>query len=349
VIKLNLIPLKVPAWPAGDRHAWEQARNPVGTFDDGGLAAIWSPSTCRHVEQGYGTFLAWLELTGRLDVDVLPADRVTQDRLNAFLDAYALGRAQSTIGTTVKGIAYYHRAVTPSEGLPWLTKLAHRMMNTATPSRPKLPRIASIAELIRLGRWLMAQGQKDVDDGKVSGAQLYRDGLIIASLAVRPMRRRNLCGLRVNHSFTREGNSFRVRFSGKETKKGTRIDFCYPIWLVEPFEIYLRDMRPVLLKPEQKDEGWLWIGRRGRRLPANNMTTNVTNATDRYLDRAIPPHLFRDCATTDIALHDPVHIGIARDVLGHKTLASSQKFYNQAGSISALEKLSDVLSEILKG
>lgn len=93
----------------------------------------------------------------------------------------------------------------------------------------------------------------------------------------------------------------------------------------------------------------MWIGRRGRRLPANNLTTNVTNATDRYLERAIPPHLFRDCVATDIALYDPAHIGITKDVLGHKTLASSQKYYNQAGSISALEKLSDVLSEILKG
>jgi integrase/recombinase XerC len=344
--KLVVSPIKVPDWPAADRHLWEQARKSAGPFDDGGGAAAWSASTVRHVEQGYGTFLAWSAQTIGLNAEA--SATITEEQLKAFLDAYELGRAPLTVATIVKGIAYYYRAVNPPDGLVWLTKLAHHTMNTAPPSRPKLPRMASIAELTELGRWLMAQGLEDLTDGKISGAQVYRDGLMISALAARPLRRRNLCALRLGHSFLREPNGFRVKFSGKETKKGTRLNFRYPSRLTESFETYLRDVRPVLLKASENDEGWLWIGRRGRRLPPDNVTSNITGATRRYLDRAIPPHNVRDCAATDIAIYDPAYVGITKAVLGHKTLASSQEYYNQAANFTAIANWEAVLLSILE-
>jgi hypothetical protein len=51
----------------------------------------------------------------------------------------------------------------------------------------------------------------------------------------------------------------------------------------------------------------------------------------------LTPHsvMFTDCAATDIAIHDSARIGITMPVLGHSTLATSQKYYNQASSFSA--------------
>ncbi len=51
--------------------------------------------------------------------------------------------------------------------------------------------------------------------------------------------------------------------------------------------------------------------------------------------RPINPHLFRDCAATSIAIDDPVHVGIAARVLGHRTGSTTERFYNQARSIEA--------------
>jgi integrase/recombinase XerD len=45
--------------------------------------------------------------------------------------------------------------------------------------------------------------------------------------------------------------------------------------------------------------------------------------------------LFRDCAATSVAIHDPAHIGIASPLLGHRTETTTERFYNQARSVEA--------------
>lgn len=69
-------------------------------------------------------------------------------------------------------------------------------------------------------------------------------------------------------------------------------------------------------------------------MDGDEITQRVTIITKRHLERSIPPHLFRDCVATDIAVNDPTAIGIVTPVLGH-THASSKRFYNQATSFHA--------------
>jgi len=72
----------------------------------------------------------------------------------------------------------------------------------------------------------------------------------------------------------------------------------------------------------------------------------IGNVTKAHLGRRISPHLFRDCVATHIAIHDPKHVGITKAVLTHATLATSQKYYNQAGSIHVTRRQRDVLARL---
>lgn len=350
--KLELDLVKPPQWPPAWQQVWTEAKQPApNPFDKGGAASSWSTATHRTIEQGVGALIAWLQLRGKFD-PVLPLEeQIDQASIAAFLGAYSPGRAETTMATTVRGIAYYLRATMPPKGLPWLTKLAHRMSNSAIPARPKPPRMASVPELITLGFRLMEAGLDKLARGQISGAQVYRDGMMIACLAARPLRLRNLSSLRIGHSLLRTRTGYSVEFSGRQTKKGIAIEFVYPQWLIEPLDIYLDDVRPLLLsraRGDQGDAGWLWIGRRGKPLPSTNVTTTITNATLRHLGRGVSPHLFRDCAATGIALHAPEQVGITKDVLGHATSASGGKFYNQADSFKALAGWERVLVGLLE-
>jgi integrase/recombinase XerD len=46
-------------------------------------------------------------------------------------------------------------------------------------------------------------------------------------------------------------------------------------------------------------------------------------------------HLFRDCAATGIAIAAPERIEIVTAILGHTTIKTSERHYNQARSIEA--------------
>src|SRR3546814_8214783 len=53
--------------------------------DDAGFAAGWRPPTIRGCERGYGMWAGWLGRTGQLDPLTHPWDRVTRERVKAFI------------------------------------------------------------------------------------------------------------------------------------------------------------------------------------------------------------------------------------------------------------------------
>lgn len=55
----------------------------------------------------------------------------------------------------------------------------------------------------------------------------------------------------------------------------------------------------------------------------------------RHLGRAMSLHLFRDGATTTIAVEASGEIGIAGVVLGHSDRNASERYYNQARGVEA--------------
>jgi integrase len=61
----------------------------------------------------------------------------------------------------------------------------------------------------------------------------------------------------------------------------------------------------------------------------------VIARTREGLGRAINPHFFRDCAVTSLAIEDPGHIGIATPLLGHRTVSTTERYYNQPRGLEA--------------
>jgi integrase/recombinase XerC len=297
-------------------------------------------------ERGYGMWLYWLDRIGLLDPLTHPCDRLTRELIRAFITEYSIGRAALTVAGPVRGTAYVLRACAPPDGVDWLTRLAHRMTNTATPSRPKLPRMVRIADIVLLSDRLMDAGLEKLRNGRRSGAPIYRDGLIIGLLIHRPMRRRNLTDLRIDHNLFVDDIGIRITIPREETKKGVPFNGYVPKQLEQATFTYLDRVRPTLLKSGIPEEGWFWIGRRGQRMPAEDISIRVTKTTRQHFGRDISPHLFRDCAATEVALERPELIGMTKQLLGHITLASSQKYYNQATSFTAFSRHADVIRKL---
>ena len=121
-----------------------------------------------------------------------------------------------------------------------------------------------------------------VENGRRSGAQRFRDGLMIAALTARPLRVRNFAALKMGKTLTCDTKNIHVVFNGAgETKKGNLIEFDYPRALIAPMRWYLDNARPILReRATLPDDGLMWIGRRGRAMVVT-MPTN-TQAFNRH-------------------------------------------------------------------
>ncbi len=84
--------------------------------------------------------------------------------------------------------------------------------------------------------------------------------------------------------------------------------------------------------------------RPGARALCENMVYRRTmKLTQERLGRAINPHAFRHAAATSIAFSDPEHVMMTKSILGHSTLAASERYYNLAqetGSSAAVSRAS---------
>ena len=64
----------------------------------------------------------------------------------------------------------------------------------------------------------------------------------------------------------------------------------------------------------------------------------IMKRTKAKFGRAVHPHLFRHGAATAVATEDPEHVYLTRDLLGHTSLSTSERYYNLAQSLEATRR-----------
>ena len=161
----------------------------------------------------------------------------------------------------------------------------------------------------------------------------FRDGLMIALLAARPLRVSNLVAIRLGQQLIRQGDGWALVFEPHEMKNRRPFEIPFPRELNSALDTYLQTWRPALLQDHEMDH--LWITQYGRPMNSKAAHARVTKVTLRALGKSLNPHLFRDCAATSVALEDPEHVQIIASILGHSALSTAEKYYNQAHTLEA--------------
>ena len=209
----------------------------------------------------------------------------------------------------------------------------------ATPSR-KYGRLVGATELYALGLHLMSQATARHSSRR--SALLFRDGLIIALLALRPLRRRNITDLTLGRDVISVAGTWMIVLSPALTKTHVALEYDWPESLVEALDEYLRIHRPLLLGRRGR---WtspagdrLWVSADGSPLTQMALYDRVIFWTRKAFGKPVNPHLFRDSAATSLAIHDPVHVLLAAPLLGHRTFKTTERHYIQAQTLEAHRK-----------
>ena len=70
----------------------------------------------------------------------------------------------------------------------------------------------------------------------------------------------------------------------------------------------------------------------------------IESRTRQAFGSAVWPHLFRDCAVTELVDCAPEEIGIASDLLGHADLRTTRKHYIQAQGMTAHRRVQELIT-----
>jgi integrase/recombinase XerD len=326
-------------WPAEDRRRWIEGLRTGGLFEAAGAGAGWAPRSRRKFQSGYGRWLTWLHATGQLDNAVHPGDRVTPMRIAAYVAVLAATCAPYTCVARIEELYATLRILAPRGDWRWLTGVLATLRAGARPVHDKRRRLRPAAELAELGRRLMREAEAAKHWSPRARAVHYRDGLMIALLAYRPVRIRNFAALRLGRQLLHQGERYWLAFAAEETKTGQPWEAVFPDALLPCLACYLDHHRPVLLRGERHtapaDIDALWVSEVGTQLELGALGTRIRKHTARAFGASVPPHWFRSAAATSIAIEEPKHVADARHVLGHASLTSTERYYNQARSLEA--------------
>jgi integrase len=329
--------LKPKDWPDEDRRLWQAACKPGDLLagEEGARADHAIASNCK-AERGYGRWLTFLQMTDPGSLAEAPALRVTPDRVRRYVDSLiCLNNSTATILARLQELGEVARIMGPNLSWTFINALGSRIRARHKPLRDKR-NLKLSDELLDLGLSLI---DKATVAAGLEAAILHRDGLMIALLALVPLRRRNFAGLRLDRNLIAVNNSWLISLDACETKTHAPLEILWPGELVGPLGTYLNVHRPLLSASNgrwaKRIDNALWVSSHGSPMTEIAIYDRIRRHTQLAFGTAINPHLFRDAAATTLAIADPAHVRVAAPLLGHRTFTTTERFYQQAQSFDA--------------
>lgn len=332
--------LPMEQWPAPDRELWVAAHRRGGLLEEDGLAANWAHETNTLIATGYGRFLSYLAQVVDLAPQEAPASRITRPRVEAYVAELRRLNHSSTVAARLLQLVRAASVMAPASDWGWLRRLKNRLCRLATPTRDDRARLPPGDMLLELAMMLMQRGEGE-SGTTLQKALWFRDGLMIAVLCFCAPRARNLAGTVIAVNLQRRGDGWWLYSGPHETKTHRPIELPLPESLNSSIARYLAHHRQCLARLTG-DKTATWLSHRGRPF-TRQVGKVISGRTRRELGRAVNPHLFRKLIPTELAIHDPEHVGVAQAVLGHADYRTTERAYNMARALDAARRYQLVL------
>jgi integrase/recombinase XerD len=318
-------------WPAEDRIRWESAFKTGDRFDESGPGAHLAESTRRVQRESYARFLGFIS-THHQHLMHLPPDT----RIDRLLVADYVAWRRKSCGDVTVAIDLDHlrgalKLICLGVDWSWLLTITKRIAAAAPRRHPKYHLVTS-DRLYALGLELMDCAITDADAKHISKAHAfqYRDGLIIAFLALIPVRSRTLVAMRIGSHLVKTGGLWGLDIPAADTKNKRPLDYPISRELSARIDLYLDRFRRRM--PGAEKHTALWASNQGRPMCAMAIYQAVRNRTRKAFGFAVNLHRFRHAAASFWSIQDPANVRGAKDLLGQWSFGTTEKHYIMAQS-----------------
>lgn len=337
--------LPIEEWPASDRRAWKEACRPSARFRPGGTAGHLADVSRRDFANRYGAFLGFMQRSGRLNLDAGEAAQVTFANVQAYI-AELTDRVRSvTVHNCIYKLRRAAELLAPNGDFKWLAEIENDLALVMQP-RSKFDRLVFSNQLVEAGLTLIEEAQKFAN-GDFASARAIRNGLMIALLAVCPIRLKNFAALEIGNSFKEIDGRWWIALPSISTKSRRPDERCIPEWLNGSIGAYLIEARPILMGSSPAT-GALWISSTtGRAITWKNLGLLISKVTLQTLGVNVSPHLFRTAAASTAAAYGRAP-RLASALLNHTDPRITEEHYNRATSLSASQVYAEIVGKYLR-
>ncbi len=329
-------------WPHADQKAWEEACRPGVGLRRGGRANHYASVSRDDFARRYGAYLGFLQRSGSLDLTVAAAAQVTPSRVETYV-AELDGRVRSvTVWNCIYKLRMTAKLLDPKADFSWLAEIEKDLALVMVP-RNKFDRLVLSHRLVEAGLTLVAEAES-YTKGSFTLAKGVRDGLIIALLAVCPIRIKNFAGLEIGVTFKEVNGNWWITLPFKSTKTGTVEERPVPEFLNHAIDLYLKQARPMLIGTHSPSNA-LWISSTtGQRYTSKNLGTSISKITLRTVGVDVSPHLFRTAGATTAAMYGGDNPYLASAFLGYTDSRVTEN-YIRATTVNAAKEWGTIVRQ----
>lgn len=311
------------AWPPQDKELFQRAFEGIDLFDSGPGSSL-APATKYGRKTDYGQWVGFLAHIYPETLELPPWDRVDHRRVEDYVGYLRQNCRETTIAHRLARLFYTIRLMSPGRDWQWLYRISRRIAAKAVPIKHR--QVLS-SDLYALGLRLMDRALIKANAlGRLtkSCAVAYRDGLLIATLVEAPIRRGAFSRLLVGDHMMKVGQRWCLTVPAENTKTKMEQEYELSDRLSRYMDIYLDQVR--LEFPGAVQHSGLWPYE-GRPMTDKMIRRRVIKWTRIGLGFEVSPHRFRNAAATLISMADPENIRVAKDLLGHRSFAMTEKHY----------------------
>src|SRR4051794_22911845 len=254
--KIRSLPIEF--WPEADRKVWVAACQPSQRLKRGGAGSHLKSITLNDLRRRYGYFLDCLNRRGLLDQNKAAGGHVTPENVDAYLKELAARVGSVTVQGSIYKLRRACELIDPARDLSWLADVEKDLALVMRP-RSKANRWVLTEVLVEAGLTLIAEAENSRKMSKLGQARQVRNGLMVAVLAMHPIRLKNFADLEIGRNIVEIKGGWWIVLSASETKEGRPDERRVDDLLVPALGRYLTKYRPVLAGGDQSAVAALWL------------------------------------------------------------------------------------------
>jgi site-specific recombinase XerD len=340
--------LPIELWPQADRDAWVAACEPARRLKRGGSASHLKPITQRDLARRYGYFLDFLNRRNLLRTDATATAEVAPGNVADYIDELKARVSSVTLYGSIYKLRRASELMAPGRDFAWLAEIEKDLALVMRP-RSKFERTVLAEVLVEAGLTWIHKAETSPNLTRLARARQVRNGLMIALLGFCPIRLKNFAALEIGRSFVEIKGKWWIVLAAHGTKEGRADERPVDDLLKSAIDRYLDEYRQVLASTENPPSA-LWLSSNdGMRMSYAGVEQVIKATTAATVGVDVSPHLFRTSAASTSATcgGDNLHLGSA--LLNHRHRAVTDEHYNRASSLSAAERLRQVVRRYQEG